>query len=107
MYYNNCCLLCKDVAHGGGFCLDPACLCHLPVCKNCGADACVCQVVYDEDGKHVPAKLAPWNDPTVKWVCEEHPRHEQGHKLFFGLYCDGAGMPEDTPENRAKGYITP
>lgn len=45
--------------------------------------------------------LAPWNDPTVKWVCENHPDKE------FEVECScGAGMPEPTPENYQKGYIT-
>lgn len=101
----NCCLLCKDVAHGGVFCIDPMCLCHLPVCKNCGASTCMCGVANDQEGEPVPKKLAPWNDPSVKWVCEEHPRYPQGHPLFFGFHCDGAGMPEPTQENVDKGYI--
>ena len=51
-------------------------------------------------------KVAPWNDFEVKGVCEDHPTKEQGHKILFFWECGGAGMPEDTPENRAKGYIT-
>lgn len=52
-------------------------------------------------------KKAPWNDKELKWVCENHPTKEQEHRLFpfFWLRCGGAGMPEDTLENRAKGYI--
>ncbi len=52
-------------------------------------------------------KIAPWNDPSVRWVCEEHPTKEQEHRLFpfFWRRCGGAGMPEPTEENRRKGYI--
>ena len=41
-------------------------------------------------------KVAPWNDPNVRWVCEDHPAEEQSHRLFFGFgrECGGAGMPE-------------
>lgn len=56
-------------------------------------------------------KLAPWNDKELRWVCEDHPTKDFEHKIFnwkkFRFeYCGGAGMPEDTPENRAKGYFT-
>jgi len=60
-------------------------------------------------------ETAPWNDPNVRWVCEDHPEYEQGHRLVTHLYfgkfgfikeCGGAGMPEPTEENREKGYIT-
>ena len=55
-------------------------------------------------------KTAPWNDPEVRWVCEDHPTEDQGHKFYpFGKLlqkeCGGAGMPEPTEENREKGYI--
>jgi hypothetical protein len=56
-------------------------------------------------------KLAPWNDPSVRWVCEEHPNEDQGHKVvkkgikisleeaekwgsFFLEECGGAGVPD-------------
>ena len=54
-------------------------------------------------------KIAPWNDPEVRWVCENHPNEEQSHLIGiwpFRRECGGAGMPERTEENRAKGYIT-
>ena len=52
-------------------------------------------------------KLGPWNDSSVRWVCEEHPTKDQGHHLWFGFgkECGGAGMPELTQENLDKGYI--
>lgn len=50
-------------------------------------------------------KLAPWNDPTVKWVCENHPTKEQSHRIWLFFRCGGAGMPESTEENIKKGYI--
>ncbi len=58
-------------------------------------------------------RIAPWNDPNVRWVCEEHPTEDQGHlipvfplSLWFGKKeCGGAGMPEPTEENRLKGYL--
>lgn len=52
-------------------------------------------------------KIAPWNDPDVRWVCEDHPTKDQEHRLFpfFWLRCGGAGMPEPTEENIKKGYI--
>ncbi len=52
-----------------------------------------------------PSKIALWNDPSVKWVCEEHPTKEQGHKVWLFWECGGAGMPELTKENIEKGYI--
>lgn len=48
---------------------------------------------------------APWNDSSVRWVCEAHPRKDMSHRVWFFWECGGAGMPEDTPENRTKGYI--
>ncbi len=41
-------------------------------------------------------KVAPWNDPNIKWVCEDHPTQEQEHRVFpwFWKRCGGAGMPE-------------
>lgn len=41
------------------------------------------------------SNLAPWNDPSVEWVCEDHPTKEQSHRLWFGFgpECGGAGMP--------------
>lgn len=46
-------------------------------------------------------KIAPWNDPSVKWVCENHPEKE------WEVECScGAGMPEPTPENYQKGYVS-
>ncbi len=56
-------------------------------------------------------KIAPWNDKSVRWVCEEHPSKDQSHTIFIWWKfkfeeCGGAGMPEDTKENREKGYIT-
>lgn len=52
-------------------------------------------------------QLAPWNDPNIRWVCEAHPTKDFEHRLCFsfGAICAGPGMPEDTPENRARGYI--
>lgn len=41
--------------------------------------------------------IAPWNDPSIRWVCEDHPTEEQGHSMFtFTGFkeCGGAGMPE-------------
>lgn len=59
-------------------------------------------------------QIAPWNDPTVRWVCEEHPTEDHEHIIsepFMGIFtlrrrCGGAGMPEPTEENFRKGYIT-
>lgn len=41
--------------------------------------------------------IAPWNNPEVRWVCEEHPTKDQSHRLWFGFgkECGGAGMPEN------------
>ena len=50
-------------------------------------------------------KLAPWNDPNVRWVCENHPTKDFEHKLWFFWECGGAGMPEPTEENIRKGYV--
>lgn len=53
-------------------------------------------------------RIAPWNDPQVKWVCEDHPTEEQGHKVGWWVFkkeCGGAGMPEPTEENKIKGYL--
>lgn len=55
-------------------------------------------------------KLAPWNDPKVKWVCEAHPDKEFEHiiwnwRRFRFIECPGPGMVEDTEENRRKGYF--
>lgn len=38
----------------------------------------------------------PWNDPSIRWVCEYHPTREMGHRLFpwFWRRCGGAGMPD-------------
>ncbi len=43
--------------------------------------------------------LAPWNDASVRWVCEEHPTKDAEHTVFnwrkFRFEeCGGAGMPE-------------
>lgn len=40
---------------------------------------------------HLEAKqsMAPWNDPTVRWVCEQHPDKDFPHDD-----CAGPGMPE-------------
>ncbi len=67
--------------------------------------------LYQEEYK--PMKQAPWNDSSVRWVCEDHPTYDQGHLMprFAWLpwlsteECGGAGMVEDTPQNRAKGYF--
>jgi hypothetical protein len=40
-------------------------------------------------------RIASWNDPSVRWVCEEHPTKEQGHRVWLFWNCGGAGMPED------------
>ena len=56
-----------------------------------------------EEEKKYPT--APWNDPDVRWVCEDHPTEEQGHRIgwwIFSKECGGAGMPEPTEENRRK-----
>ncbi len=42
-----------------------------------------------------PEKMAPWNDPTIEWVCEDHPTKEFEHKMGFFRRCGGAGMPKD------------
>lgn len=56
-------------------------------------------------------RLAPWNDPSVRWVCENHPdkdfEHKIRHLLFFKRECGGAGMPEITEVNIKKGYVVP
>jgi len=41
-------------------------------------------------------KVAPWNDPNIEWVCEDHHTKEQDHRLFpwFWKRCGGAGMPD-------------
>lgn len=46
--------------------------------------------------KAVKGILAPWNDPEVVWVCENHPTKRQEHRLFpfFWKRCGGAGMPK-------------
>jgi hypothetical protein len=33
-------------------------------------------------------ELAPWNDPRVRWVCEQHPDKDFPHDD-----CAGPGMP--------------
>lgn len=40
---------------------------------------------------------APWNNPNVKWVCEDPPTKEQGHRLWFGFgrECGGVGMMDE------------
>ena len=50
---------------------------------------------------------APWNDPKVRWVCEQHPTKDFEHKIgfFFKRECAGPGMPELTEENKRKGYL--
>ena len=50
-------------------------------------------------------KIAPWNDPDIRWVCEDHPTKEMEHRTFFLSACGGAGMPELTYENYKKGYL--
>ena len=40
------------------------------------------------------SKIAPWNDPNLRWVCENHPTKDHEHKRFFFFECGGAGMPE-------------
>lgn len=55
-------------------------------------------------------KLAPWNDPEVRWVCEQHPNKDFEHRVwswrkFRFVDCPGPGMPELTKENIKKGYI--
>lgn len=54
--------------------------------------------------------IAPWNDPTVRWVCEDHPTEEQGHhvKAWTGFRsCGGAGMPDPkTHDNMGRPLIT-
>ncbi len=57
-------------------------------------------------------EIAPWNDPEVRWVCEDHPTEDQSHLITPHSYlpwvkveCGGAGMPEPTEENRKKGYL--
>ncbi len=57
-------------------------------------------------------KLGPWNDSSVRWVCENHPTKEQSHTIFNWSKlrfeeCGGAGMPEETEENIRKGYVSP
>ena len=54
-------------------------------------------------------KLGPWNDSSVRWVCEDHPTEDQSHLVgwIFKRECGGAGMPEPTEENIRKGYINP
>lgn len=54
-------------------------------------------------------KKSPWNDKEVRWVCEQHPHKDFEHKIGwwpFRRWCAGPGMPEDTQENRDKGYIS-
>lgn len=48
-------------------------------------------------------RIAPWNDPELRWVCEAHPTKDFEHRLFFGLgrECAGPGMPEP---HDAKGH---
>jgi len=55
-------------------------------------------------------KMGPWNDSTVRWVCEAHPTKDFEHRIFNWKKlrfeeCGGPGMVEDTPENRKKGYL--
>lgn len=50
-------------------------------------------------------KIAPWNDPEVRWVCEEHPTKDQEHRIWLFWRCGGAGMVEITQANIDKGYV--
>lgn len=45
-------------------------------------------------------RSAPWNDPDCKWVCENHV-----DKAWPDECNCGAGTPEPTEKNRAKGYL--
>lgn len=40
--------------------------------------------------------VAPWKNPNMRWVCEEHPTQDQEHRLFPWSWkrCGGAGMPD-------------
>ena len=39
--------------------------------------------------KPLPSELAPWNNPNMRWVCENHPDKE------WETECEcGAGMPD-------------
>jgi hypothetical protein len=49
----------------------------------------------------LPSELAPWNNPNMRWVCEDHPTKEQSHlRIIWDGYwfklveCGGAGMPD-------------
>lgn len=52
-------------------------------------------------------KLGPWNDPNLRWVCENHPKKDMSHRLFFGLgkECGGAGMPDPKSKWAAQNEI--
>ena len=52
-------------------------------------------------------KIAPWNDKSIRWVCEEHPTEEQEHKIGLFKRCGGAGMPDPkTHDNMGKKLST-
>lgn len=36
------------------------------------------------------------SDRSIKWVCENHPSKEQGHRVWLIFHCGGAGMPKHT-----------
>lgn len=56
-----------------------------------------------------PKNIAPWNDPEVVWVCENHPTKEQDHRLFprFWKRCGGAGMQKESGEKKEWCYNEP
>ena len=44
--------------------------------------------------------LPPWNDPTIRWVCEQHPEHDFEHRVWSWrklgyVECAGPGMPKE------------
>jgi hypothetical protein len=52
----------------------------------------------EANGADLKQQMAPWHDPTIRWVCEEHPDHDQGHRIFTWRgykECGGAGMPKE------------
>lgn len=67
----------------------------------------IARLVSDVDfgGEHIKQleekRIAPWNDPNIKWICEQHPTEDFEHKVgfFFPGVCPGPGMPAERDDN--------